>query len=230
MVGSTSIMASSAEGSQRLMMYALPVIFTPFVINFPAGPGRLLDHDQPVDHGPAVGGEAGHPGAAEADRGGGEGDQAAATAAAQAQETPALRPRSARTLRTRARSIDSRGVDQRRQRPSGRARERVRAILERVVERARPGRQRRGRRGRGGDRRQDRGRGPRPSDRPPRPDDRRGAAALLSGGLPGPAGPQAGRRRRRRLPASAAARRSSARPTAPRTERSRRARRSSSSR
>ena len=37
MVGSTSIMASSAEGSQRLMMYALPVIFTPFVINFPAG-------------------------------------------------------------------------------------------------------------------------------------------------------------------------------------------------
>jgi YidC/Oxa1 family membrane protein insertase len=37
MVGSTSIMASSAEGSQRLMMYALPVLFTPFVINFPAG-------------------------------------------------------------------------------------------------------------------------------------------------------------------------------------------------
>jgi YidC/Oxa1 family membrane protein insertase len=37
MVGSTSIMASSAEGPQRLMMYALPVVFTPFVINFPAG-------------------------------------------------------------------------------------------------------------------------------------------------------------------------------------------------
>ena len=37
MVGSTSIMASSAEGNQRLMMYALPVIFTPFVISFPAG-------------------------------------------------------------------------------------------------------------------------------------------------------------------------------------------------
>jgi YidC/Oxa1 family membrane protein insertase len=37
MVGSTSIMASSAEGNQRLMMYALPVLFTPFVINFPAG-------------------------------------------------------------------------------------------------------------------------------------------------------------------------------------------------
>jgi YidC/Oxa1 family membrane protein insertase len=37
MVGSTSIMASSAEGSQRLMMYALPVVFTPFIISFPAG-------------------------------------------------------------------------------------------------------------------------------------------------------------------------------------------------
>ena len=37
MVGSTSIMASSAEGSQRVMMYALPVIFTPIVIGFPAG-------------------------------------------------------------------------------------------------------------------------------------------------------------------------------------------------
>jgi YidC/Oxa1 family membrane protein insertase len=37
MVGSTSIMAASAEGPQRLMMYALPVVFTPFVINFPAG-------------------------------------------------------------------------------------------------------------------------------------------------------------------------------------------------
>ena len=37
MVGSTSIMAMSAEGNQRLMMYALPVLFTPFVISFPAG-------------------------------------------------------------------------------------------------------------------------------------------------------------------------------------------------
>jgi YidC/Oxa1 family membrane protein insertase len=37
MLGSTSVMASSAEGSQRLMMYALPVFFTPIIINFPAG-------------------------------------------------------------------------------------------------------------------------------------------------------------------------------------------------
>jgi YidC/Oxa1 family membrane protein insertase len=37
MVGSTSIMAASAEGSQRVMMYALPVVFTPLIIGFPAG-------------------------------------------------------------------------------------------------------------------------------------------------------------------------------------------------
>ena len=37
MVGSTSIMAASAEGNQRLLMYALPVFFTPLIINFPAG-------------------------------------------------------------------------------------------------------------------------------------------------------------------------------------------------
>jgi YidC/Oxa1 family membrane protein insertase len=37
MVGSTSIMAASAEGTQRLMMFALPVIFTPLIISFPAG-------------------------------------------------------------------------------------------------------------------------------------------------------------------------------------------------
>jgi YidC/Oxa1 family membrane protein insertase len=37
MVGSTSIMAASAEGTQRIMMFALPVIFTPIIIGFPAG-------------------------------------------------------------------------------------------------------------------------------------------------------------------------------------------------
>jgi YidC/Oxa1 family membrane protein insertase len=37
MVGSTSIMAASAEGNQRRRMYALPVFFTPLIISFPAG-------------------------------------------------------------------------------------------------------------------------------------------------------------------------------------------------
>ena len=69
MVGSTSIMAASAEGSQRWMMYALPVFFTPVHHQLPGGADRLLDHDQPVDDGPAVGGQAGDPAAAEADRG-----------------------------------------------------------------------------------------------------------------------------------------------------------------
>ena len=44
------------------------------------------------------------------------------------------------------------------------------------------------------------GRGGRPADRPPRPDDRRRAAALLPDRLPRLPGPQAGHRRRRRLP------------------------------
>ena len=44
------------------------------------------------------------------------------------------------------------------------------------------------------------GRGPRPPDRPPRPDDRRRAASLLPGGLPGAPGPQAGHGRCCRLP------------------------------
>jgi YidC/Oxa1 family membrane protein insertase len=30
-------MAASAEGPQRMLMFALPVIFVPFIINFPAG-------------------------------------------------------------------------------------------------------------------------------------------------------------------------------------------------
>jgi YidC/Oxa1 family membrane protein insertase len=37
MVGSMSIMAASTEGTQRIMMFALPVIFTPIIVNFPAG-------------------------------------------------------------------------------------------------------------------------------------------------------------------------------------------------
>ena len=56
-------MAASAEGNQRLLMYALPVVFTPFIISFPAGLVDLLDHDQRVDDGPAVGGQEGDPAA-----------------------------------------------------------------------------------------------------------------------------------------------------------------------
>jgi YidC/Oxa1 family membrane protein insertase len=37
MVGSMAVSASQAEGAQRIMLFALPVIFTPFIINFPAG-------------------------------------------------------------------------------------------------------------------------------------------------------------------------------------------------
>jgi YidC/Oxa1 family membrane protein insertase len=37
MVASMAVSASQAEGAQRVMLFALPVIFTPFIINFPAG-------------------------------------------------------------------------------------------------------------------------------------------------------------------------------------------------
>jgi YidC/Oxa1 family membrane protein insertase len=37
MVASMAISAAQAEGAQRIMLFALPVIFTPFIINFPAG-------------------------------------------------------------------------------------------------------------------------------------------------------------------------------------------------
>jgi YidC/Oxa1 family membrane protein insertase len=37
MVASMAVSASQAEGAQKYLMFALPVIFTPFIINFPAG-------------------------------------------------------------------------------------------------------------------------------------------------------------------------------------------------
>lgn len=37
MVASMAVSASQAEGAQRIMLFALPVIFTPFIIGFPAG-------------------------------------------------------------------------------------------------------------------------------------------------------------------------------------------------
>ena len=37
MVASMAVSAAQAEGAQRIMLFALPVIFTPFIINFPAG-------------------------------------------------------------------------------------------------------------------------------------------------------------------------------------------------
>ena len=37
MVASMAVSAAQAEGAQRVMLFALPVIFTPFIISFPAG-------------------------------------------------------------------------------------------------------------------------------------------------------------------------------------------------
>ncbi len=37
MVASMAVSAAQAEGAQRLILFALPVVFTPFIISFPAG-------------------------------------------------------------------------------------------------------------------------------------------------------------------------------------------------
>ena len=37
MVASMAVSAAQAEGAQRVLLFALPVIFTPFIIGFPAG-------------------------------------------------------------------------------------------------------------------------------------------------------------------------------------------------
>ena len=37
MVASMAVSAAQAEGTQRLILFALPVVFTPFIISFPAG-------------------------------------------------------------------------------------------------------------------------------------------------------------------------------------------------
>jgi YidC/Oxa1 family membrane protein insertase len=37
MVASMAVSAAQAEGAQRVLLFALPVIFTPFIISFPAG-------------------------------------------------------------------------------------------------------------------------------------------------------------------------------------------------
>ena len=91
MVGSTSIMAASAEGNQRLMMYALPGLLHAVRDQLPRRPDHLLDHDQPVDDGAAMGGEAGDSAPAEADRSRGAGDEGPTASAAQEETTPLTR-------------------------------------------------------------------------------------------------------------------------------------------
>ena len=48
-------------------MFVLPLIFVPFVISFPAGPDRLLDHDQLLDDRPGNHDPTNDPGAAGGD-------------------------------------------------------------------------------------------------------------------------------------------------------------------
>ena len=84
----------NASNQQRMIALGLPLIFTPIMIGFPAGPARLLDLDQRLDDGPAGRGQALLPGGRAADprgdRGedGGRGPGQAPAAAPAQEETP----------------------------------------------------------------------------------------------------------------------------------------------
>ena len=55
-MGAGLVMSSRVQDrNQRLIMFGLPFLFAPFVATFPAGLARLLDLDQRLDPGPAVG-------------------------------------------------------------------------------------------------------------------------------------------------------------------------------
>ncbi len=58
----SSLMMSSAtmDRTQRQIMLFMPLLFVLFVIRFPAGCARVLDHHQPVDDRPAVRDQAPH--------------------------------------------------------------------------------------------------------------------------------------------------------------------------
>ena len=48
-LASTLLMSTTTDRTQRMIFLALPFVFVTFVVRFPAGLLRLLDHDQPVD-------------------------------------------------------------------------------------------------------------------------------------------------------------------------------------
>ena len=50
---SSILMPATVDKTQRMIFMALPFIFVPFIIQFPAGLHRLLDHDEPLDREPA---------------------------------------------------------------------------------------------------------------------------------------------------------------------------------
>ena len=66
---SSYFMSASMQKAQRILLLVLPIVFIPFILNFPVGPDGLLADDQPVDDGsgarhPQADAEAGPQGAA----------------------------------------------------------------------------------------------------------------------------------------------------------------------
>ena len=209
----TTATTQTATGPQRYIFLALPILFAPLIISQPAGLGLYWIATNIWSLGQQVVVQRIMPMPTPAEpRGaqGGQDDQAATPAASEEEETSMS-------------DELSRGFPEE---PA----ERVEVLLEEILDALdldgeivvdeRDGR----------DRRQGRGRRARAADRPPGPDDRRGAAALLPGRFPRQSASASGSRSMPPAIASAAARRSSARPSAPPSGRWRAARRSSSSR
>ena len=48
-LAASAVTAISADPMQRRIMFALPFVFVIFIVNFEAGPDRLLDHDERLD-------------------------------------------------------------------------------------------------------------------------------------------------------------------------------------
>ncbi len=46
---SSYYMSASMQRAQRILLMVLPIVFIPFILNFPSGPDDLLADDEPVD-------------------------------------------------------------------------------------------------------------------------------------------------------------------------------------
>ena len=175
-LGAGLVMATRVQDrTSACIMFGLPLVVRPVHHHLPGRPRGLLDLDQRLDAGPAVGGEDVLPAAEAADAGGDRGREGG-------QPPPPPRKKKKRSSATvEAESETTTPTSCRRSPPA-----RVEADPRAGRRRARP--RRRGRRSpRSDDEIVGRieGEDARPADRPPRPDDRRAAAALLPGRVPG---------------------------------------------
>ena len=143
------VMAARVDRQQRIIMFALPLVFAPFIATFPSGPRRLLDRDQRLDARPAVGRAHVLAAAREADPGGDRGGEAAAQATPEEEAPPLAACLATWPIGEYTRRRDGRGVGDPR-RPRGACPGGARGDRRRPRPRCRG----RGKRGRRSDRRQ----------------------------------------------------------------------------